>query len=139
MDAHATHTPSCPVCRRNAGQLAARSPHQLIGGLLTCQHCRERLVVTWSGHYVRDPFVTNAYLPKSYAVGSYGDVARSLRRDSHPLARFCRDLGLRNPQSVVTFASSVLVLGTACWLLQNACSKPLPMGHPPQTALEMTP
>jgi len=34
-------------------------------GLFTCPSCQERLVVTWSGHYVRDPFNGKQYVAHS--------------------------------------------------------------------------
>lgn len=131
MDAYATHTPSCPVCQRNAGH----SPRKIMRGLLTCQHCRERLVVTWSGHYVRDPFINSAE-----SLDTCDDVARTLRRDSHPMARLGRDLGLRHPPGMLVVASSmVLLLGMGLWMWQATGSKPSVPGTPPPTALESAP
>jgi hypothetical protein len=104
-------------------------------GLLTCQHCRERLVVTWSGHYVRDPFVN-----KPAVLDSPDDVARSLRRTSHPIARFRRDLGFRkSPAAWVLVGSALLLMGMGCWMLQTSDSKSLPSQNPPQTGLESAP
>ncbi|MFM7447544.1 MAG: hypothetical protein ACKO24_02965 [Leptolyngbyaceae cyanobacterium] len=83
---------NCPICHHPT----ALRPHKLLTGLLTCEYCRRRLVVSWSGHYVRDPFAL-----KSLSNG------RQLRRASHPLARVGRDV-LASPRSRV-----IVVLGTA--------------------------
>lgn len=88
------HSHVCPVCHR---------PHsvesdQLLQGLLICQHCRERLVITWSGHYVRDPFTLHQ-----------AASARTLRRESHPFFRILRDL-----RSPLTLCGMVL-LGAVCF------------------------
>jgi hypothetical protein len=69
----------CPVCHR-AG--VVKSP-KLIAGLLTCQQCRTRLVVSWSGHYVRDPFTLKCLATE-----------QRLRRESRPIARIYRDFAL---------------------------------------------
>lgn len=131
MDAYATHTPSCPVCQRTT----PHSPHKSIRGLLACQHCRECLVVTWSGHYVRDPFVN-----KAAPVDNQDEVARALRRTSHPIARLRRDLGLRpSPATWVVIGSVMVLVGMACWMFQTSNSPSVPPANPPQTALETSP
>ena len=111
MNAHTFDTPSpvCPICHR-AGVI---KPHKLLKGLLTCQNCRERLVVTWSGHYVRDPFTLN-----HIATG------QMLRRESRPLARIQRDFRFIVPSIVWTVLGSAIFMGTAVFLVQNA-----PMPH----------
>ncbi len=79
---------------------------KMVRGLLTCDHCRERLVVSWSGHYVRDPF-TIRQLASS----------QRLRRQSRPLARILRDSGLTRHPSLMTIISSLLLAGiTVTWL-----------------------
>ena len=98
------HSHICPVCHR---------PHPvestpLLQGLLICQHCRERLVITWSGHYVRDPFTLHQ--PAS---------ARVLRRESHPFFRILRDL--RSPLTVC----GVVLLGAVCFGLVSTLSDTL--------------
>ena len=80
-------------------------------GLLTCQHCRERLVVSCSGHYVRDPF--------AFKQLNQGQL---LRQQSHPLARFWRDLKVSSqPFLLATFGSALLV-GVALVFYQGGVS-----------------
>lgn len=110
-----THSPVCPICHR-AGVI---KPHKLLKGLLTCQNCRERLVVSWSGHYVRDPFTLNPL-----ATG------QMLRRESHPLARIRRDYKLTGPSVLWTVLGSAIFLGTALFLVQTS---PMKQQTPPQT------
>lgn len=117
MNAHTfdTDSPVCPICHR-AGVI---KPHKLLKGLLTCQNCRERLVVSWSGHYVRDPFSLNPL-----ATG------QMLRRESRPLARLQRDFKLVIPSFVWTVLGSAIFMGTAVFLVQNAPVKHTPSPHP---------
>lgn len=98
MDAHTFDTPSftCPICN----QTQAVKPRKLFTGLLTCQHCRERLVVSWSGHYVRDPFTLKQFATR-----------RRLRLESHPLARVRRDLWLAGQPVLLTVLGSAAFLG----------------------------
>jgi hypothetical protein len=107
MSAHIFDTPSshCPICQR-AG---AAKPHKLISGFLTCQHCRERLVVSWSGHYVRDPFTSPP---------TFEGTEQMLRRESRPIARIRRDLRLLKPLMLGTLGGAV-VFGIASIVLQN--------------------
>jgi hypothetical protein len=49
-------------------------------GLFNCPYCQEKLVISQSGHYVRDPFILKQVL-----------ISSALRRQSHPLARILRD------------------------------------------------
>lgn len=72
----------------------------MFGGLYTCPYCQERLVISWSGHYVRDPFTL-----KQLAVG------RMLRRQSRPLARVLRDVGLGKRSSLMGVLASAVVVG----------------------------
>lgn len=113
MNAHTfdTDSPVCPICHR-AGVI---KPHKLLKGLLTCHNCRERLVVSWSGHYVRDPFSL-----KPLATG------QMLRRESRPLARIQRDFRSMIPSIVWTMLGSAIFMGTAVFLVQNAPVKHLP-------------
>lgn len=70
---------TCPVCHRTLGiKLRARE-----SGLYTCAYCQERLVVSNSGHYVRDPFTIRQL-----------QTGQLLRRQSQPLARILRDFGV---------------------------------------------
>ncbi len=92
-----TPSPTCPVCHR----AHAIKPHRLLRGLLTCQYCRERLVVSRSGHYVRDPFTFKQLMAE-----------QRLRQQSHPLARIWRDC--QRPNSLlIAIISGVVLLGAA--------------------------
>ncbi len=72
------HYTTCPICQRSSNLKLVK----MCKGLFTCNSCQEKLVVTWSGHYVRDPFSGRQVL-----------VAQLLRRQSSPWARILRDLG----------------------------------------------
>ncbi len=72
------HYTTCPICQRSSNFKLIK----MCNGLFTCNSCQEKLVVTWSGHYVRDPFSGKQVL-----------VAQLLRRQSRPWARIIRDLG----------------------------------------------
>nr|WP_290221439.1 hypothetical protein [Trichocoleus desertorum] len=85
----------CPLCHRE-GRIR---PHRLLNGLLTCPQCRERFVVSRSGHFVRDPFTLKRLAD-----------SRTLRRQSHPFARILRDFGLARNPSLLAIASSVVLL-----------------------------
>lgn len=70
----------------------------MCNGLYTCPSCQERLVVTWSGHYVRDPF-----------NGKQVTIAHLLRRQSRPWARIVRDFGsLARPSTIIALGSAIL-------------------------------
>lgn len=98
MDAHTFDTPSftCPICNHTQ----TVKPHKLFTGLLTCQHCRERLVVSWSGHYVRDPFTLKQFATR-----------RRLRLESRPLARIRRDLWVAGQPVLLAVLGSAAFLG----------------------------
>lgn len=125
MNAHTfdTHSPVCPICHRPG----VIKPHKLLKGLLTCQNCRERLVVSWSGHYVRDPFTLN-----SLATG------HRLRRESRPLARMRRDFRPTGLSVVWTVVGSAIFMGTALFLMQTVPIKQKPLAQPalPTTSVE---
>ncbi|MCL6432812.1 MAG: hypothetical protein K6T90_01135 [Leptolyngbyaceae cyanobacterium HOT.MB2.61] len=110
MNAHTFDplSPTCPICHR----ADAIKPHRLLRGLLICQYCRERLVVSWSGHYVRDPFAF-----KHLMTGQW------LRQQSHPLARIRRDFKTASNPILLVVLSSVVFLGTALVLLQGSPSE----------------
>lgn len=100
MNAHIfdSHSAHCPICRRDrALQLSDRA-----SGLYTCPYCQQRLVVSQSGHYVRDPFALRAL-----------QSSRLLRRQSRPLARILRDFGITKPPSFIIVAGSVILLSLA--------------------------
>lgn len=70
----------------------------MFGGLYSCPYCQERLVISWSGHYVRDPFNL-----RNLAVG------RMLRRQSRPFARILRDCRLTKPSSLIGVLAGVAI------------------------------
>lgn len=104
MTAHAfdSHPATCPVCHRIRTELSG----QILSGLFVCHQCQERLVISQSGHFVRDPF-----------RASQRAIDRMLRRQSHPLARMCRDVGFQQRSLFWIMMSSFLVLGLAVGLL----------------------
>jgi len=111
------HSPVCPVCRRaNSAQT-----EKLLTGLLVCKQCQERLVITWSGHYVRDPFHLRQL-----------DVERSLRRESHPFYRILRDLRLTRPNLFTALLAGSLLVGIVSIFSEKIASKP---ETPPQSTL----
>jgi hypothetical protein len=99
MNADTFDRPSspCPVCHQMGGLQSVK----LMDGLLTCPHCRERLVISVSGHYVRDPFK-----PKPPKI-----TGRMLRRQSRPLARILRDSGLSRHSQFLALLGSLILLG----------------------------
>ena len=99
-----SHFNICPVCRHPIESV----PRPLPFGLFACPHCRSRLVISWSGHYVRDPFTL-----RQIAIG------RALRRQSHPLARFLRDFKADRQASLVVVAVSAALLGCSFLGLQK--------------------
>lgn len=107
--------PVCPICRRPT---FLQSP-KLLTGLLTCQQCRERLVVSWSGHYVRDPFSMKPLLTE-----------RMLRRESHPFYRILRDLGITRFHVMLMILAGTLAFGVFSGLFEKTT---LNESAPPQT------
>lgn len=103
MSAHTFDSSSlvCPVCHHHYDA----QPHRLLNGFLTCPHCRQKLVVSWSGHYVRDPFANRKRTS-----------TRQIRRASQPLARIRRDFWLtRHPLMLVLVSASILFAGFTLW------------------------
>lgn len=70
---------TCPICHKSS----RTKPVKTYIGLFTCPYCQEKLVVSQSGHYVRDPFTWKTMM-----------ISAALRRQSRPLARIYRDLVL---------------------------------------------
>jgi len=96
MDTHTfdNYSVTCPICQRIDGLKLVK----MCDGLFTCPYCQELLVVTWSGHYVRDPYNCKQVM-----------IAQVLRRKSRPLARILRDFGnLRRPSLLVAVGSAIL-------------------------------
>ena len=97
------HYTTCPIRQRSSHLKLVK----LCKGLFTCNSCQEKLVVTWSGHYVRDPFSGKQVL-----------VAQLLRRQSKPWARIIRDLDLiKRPFMYV--AVGVLLVGASVFTVEN--------------------
>ena len=87
----------CPICNRSS----TIQPVEMFNGLFTCPYCHSHLVISWSGHYVRDPLVIQQL-----------DIGQMLRRQSRPLARLRRDL-TRQYLPIVAVISSVIFFGGA--------------------------
>ena len=106
MNAHTfdSHSVTCPICNRT-GTIQSGL---MFGGLYTCPYCQERLVISWSGHYVRDPFTL-----KQLAVG------RMLRRQSRPLARVLRDVGFTKRPSLIGVLASAVIVSVALATLEG--------------------
>lgn len=106
MNAHIfeSHSVLCPVCNRS-GQ---RNPGEILGGLYTCPHCQARLVISWSGHYVRDPFTFKQL-----------SVARLLRRQSSPVARILRDVGIKKRPSFWAVLAGLVVASLTFATIEN--------------------
>lgn len=93
-----THSVTCPICHRSS----VVGPVGMVSGLFTCPHCHSHLVISWSGHFVRDPFSL-----KQLTVG------KMLRRESRPLARIQRDLGIGKYFGLLAILGSAVFLGLA--------------------------
>ena len=98
------HSVTCPICQRT-GKL---NLVKIDNGLFTCPSCQERLVVTWSGHYVRDPFNGRQLM-----------IAHLLRRQSRPWARVLRDFGFVKRPSVIIAVGSAILLGLSVITLES--------------------
>jgi hypothetical protein len=88
---------TCPFCQ-HSGKL---QPGQMACGLYTCPNCQAHFVISWSGHYVRDPL--------SLHQPAAGHV---LRRQSSPIARIIRDFGIAR----VAILASAAIVGLT-WLV----------------------
>jgi hypothetical protein len=132
MNAHTFdgNTVNCPICHRNS----SGKPGELWGGLYTCPYCQARLVISWSGHYVRDPFSLNqmarGWVAPSYRFADFrlGNLiglpdrerqhklrflaeSTSLRRQSRPLARILRDVGLTKRPVIFLVLAGAAIAG----------------------------
>ncbi|MER3433206.1 MAG: hypothetical protein C4288_07215 [Leptolyngbya sp. ERB_1_1] len=95
---------ACPVCHQTKGLPSVKS----VGGLLTCPHCRSRLVVSLSGHYVRDPFRTKKL------------SSQQLRKQSRPIARILRDSGIAKHSPLIAIVGSLIVVSFSMTVLSKA-------------------
>lgn len=93
-----SHSPTCPICHR----VQVLPLEQLNSGLYICPYCQQRLVVSKSGHYVRDPFMLKPFIS-----------SQLLRRQSHPLARAIRDCGSAKPPYWMTVMVSIVLFSFA--------------------------
>ena len=98
------HSVTCPICQRT-GSL---KPDKICNGLFTCPSCQERLVVSWSGHYVRDPYNCKQVM-----------IAHLLRRQSRPWARIQRDFGFVKRPSVLIAIGSAVLFGVSVIALES--------------------
>ncbi len=97
------HHTTCPICQKSTNLKLVK----MCKGLFTCNSCQEKLVVTWSGHYVRDPFSGKQML-----------AGQLLRRQSNPWARIMRDLGsIKRPFMYV--AMGVLIVGASVFSIDS--------------------
>jgi hypothetical protein len=97
------HYTTCPICQRSTNVKLVK----MCKGLFTCNSCQEKLVVTWSGHYVRDPFSGRQVL-----------VAQLLRRQSNPWARIIRDLAaIKRP--FVRVALGILIVSASIFTIES--------------------
>jgi hypothetical protein len=103
---------TCPICRRTGNLKLVK----MCNGLFTCPSCQERLVVTWSGHYVRDPF-----------SGKQVTISHLLRRQSRPWARILRDFNSLARPSVLVAVGSAILFGVSAIAIEslNPEQKPL--------------
>lgn len=126
MSAHTFDSPisSCPICRRTG----AIKLNTVVHGLLTCKYCQERLVISWSGHYVRDPF--------SRQLNHQFSATRMLRRESHPIARIFRDFGIARHASLLAALGGLVFLSLILSFSGQATSqKGVPFNANPATEL----
>ncbi|MDY6937132.1 MAG: hypothetical protein SWY16_05630 [Cyanobacteriota bacterium] len=103
------HSVTCPVCHHVNDIQSGHIP----SGLYTCPHCHARLIVCWSGVFVRDPFSTTPF-----------DAGQTLRRQSRTFSRIIRDVGVRKVVALVGVA--VLGLAWAGINCQNATIRETP-------------
>lgn len=98
------HSVTCPICQRHGSLKQIK----IYNGLFTCPHCQEQLVVSWSGHYVRDPHKSRQLT-----------LTHLLRRQSRPWARILRDFGFVKRPSVIVAVGSAVLLGISFISLKN--------------------
>ncbi|HLO49388.1 MAG TPA: hypothetical protein VK211_13315 [Kamptonema sp.] len=91
-----SHSVTCPICNHSS----IVGPVGMFSGLFTCPHCQSHLVISWSGHYVRDPFTIRQLT-----------VGRMLRRQSRPLARIQRDFGFAKHLPLLAILGSAVFFG----------------------------
>ncbi len=98
------HSVTCPICQRTGNLKQIKK----CNGLFTCPYCQERLVVSWSGHYVRDPHSSNPV-----------EMTHVLRRQSRPWARILRDFSFIKKTAAIAAIGSVILLGISVVTLET--------------------
>lgn len=93
---------TCPICQRND----RLKPIKVSYGLFICPYCQERLVVSWSGHYVRDPHKCRQSI-------------LTQRRRQQRRARVMHDLGFLTHPSVLIALVSAILLGVSVISLEG--------------------
>jgi hypothetical protein len=117
------HSVTCPICQRTE-QL---KPIKGNRGLFTCPYCQEKLVVSWSGHYVRDPHSCKQVM-----------VTHVLRRQSRPWARIIRDLGSFKRPVAVLAVGSIFLLGISVFTLDSLSNQQSPWERLVEDVKEMS-
>ena len=97
---------TCPICHKTSRM----NPVKTYIGLFTCPYCQEKLVVSQSGHYVRDPFTWKTMM-----------ISAALRRQSRPLARISRDFVLLK-RPLFAFGVGLTILLTTIAVTQKGTS-----------------
>lgn len=109
-----SHSPTCPICHR----VQVLPLGSFKSGLYICPHCHQRLVVSKSGHYVRDPFILKPFIS-----------SQLLRRQSHPLARVMRDFGSAAPPYWMTVMVSIVLFSFALAAMERLKPVENPIPH----------
>lgn len=106
-----SHSVTCPICNHSS----VVGPVGMVSGLFTCPHCQSHIVISWSGHYVRDPFTIRQLT-----------VGRMLRRQSRPLARIRRDFGFAKHLPLLAILGSAIFFGFAIAAADQSHQQPKP-------------
>lgn len=117
-----SHSSTCPICH----QVQVLPLGQLQSGLYICPYCHQRLVVSKSGHYVRDPFKLKPFIS-----------SQLLRRQSHPLARVMRDFGSAKPPCWITVMASIVLFSFALAATERLKELDNPIPHWMQQGSQM--
>lgn len=106
-----SHSLTCPICNHSSSV----GPVGMFSGLFICPNCHSHLVISRSGHYVRDPFTI-----KQLTVG------RMIRRQSKPLARIRRDLSFAKYLPLIALLGSAVFLGFTIFTTEQSHQQPKP-------------
>ena len=104
MNAPTSHSKSitCPICKRTS----IISPVGMLNGLFTCPHCHSNLVISWSGHYVRDPFT-------SYRIRQTNTTRMLRKPSSRSVPKTSRDFRMGRRLRLLAIFGSILFLSVA--------------------------